>query len=177
MRIATLGPAGSNHELVLTRYIQRKQLLQAEILLISHFEDAFQDLISGRIDYLLQCTAHPSHGECVGRFMHRAFPIDCFIDESKPLALLARTDTPHPQRLGLQPATRHYTDLSEFSTQIDLPSIVTVAEQLLSGEIEAGICAEEVLQQHPDQLRLLKPLGAALDVWVLFGRHKAGMEA
>ncbi|GHE22935.1 hypothetical protein [Halomonas urumqiensis] len=172
MRIATLGPAGSNHVLVLDRYIATRELSSATPRLFASFDEAFPALLAGDVDYLLQCSAHPSHGEWVSRTMHRAFPVDAFIAPSKPLAILARTEIASPRRLGLQPATRHYADLSAYPELIEEPTTVSVAEGLLSGRLEAGICAREALDQHPECLRLVQDLGPALDTWVLFGREK-----
>lgn len=172
MHFATLGPAGSNHELVLHRYLSARRLTGATVHLVDTFDTAFTALLDGRADFVLQCTAHPSHGDCVGRHMHRAFPVDTFIAGSKPLAVLACAEIESPRRIGLQPATRHYTDLSGYAEQIEEPTIVSVAEGLLAGRYEAGLCAREVLERHPQRLRLVEDLGPALDAWVLFGREK-----
>lgn len=168
MQYATLGPAGSNHELVLKRYLESSDD-NPNILLFDDFPNAFEALLAGRVDRVMQCTAHFSHADCVGRFMHRAYPVDSFIAGSRPLALLARQAANPPVSVGLQPATRYYTDLSTFSEQIEMPTIVDVAEGLLNARFDAGICALETLERHPQELRLLKDLGPALDVWVIFG--------
>ncbi|WP_163560967.1 hypothetical protein [Halomonas sp. NO4] len=172
MHFATLGPAGSNHELVLHRYLSVRRLTGATVHLVDTFDTAFRALVDGDVDFVLQCTAHPSHGDCVGRFMHRAFPVDTFIAGSKPLAVLARAEVSEPRTIGLQPATRYYSDLSGYAEQIEEPTIVSVAEGLLAGHYEAGLCAREVLDTHPQRLRLVADLGPALDAWVLFGREK-----
>lgn len=170
MIYAALGPAGSNHELVLRRYLATRQAGNtSRIVLYDDFPGAFEALLAGRVQRVLQCSAHPRHGECVGRYMHRAFPIDVFIAASRPLALLARRDVAFPARVGLQPATRHYCDLSAFAEQVEAATIINVAEGLLGGDFDAGICALETLERHPKELRLLETLGPALDAWVLFG--------
>lgn len=169
MIFATLGPSGSNHELVLQRYLMARRLAASRIILFDAFEPAFDALLTGDADYLLQCSAHPAHGDCVGRYRSGAFPVDTFIARSRPLAVLARAEVAVPASIGLQPATRHYTDLSRWGRQVEEPSIVAVAEGLLAGRYDAGLCAEEVLARHPGRLRMLQPLGPALDAWVLFG--------
>ncbi len=169
MTFATLGPAGSNHALVLRRYLERRGPADARVQLFEAFPEAFEALLAGRVDRVLQCTAHPSHADCVGRTMHRAFPVDAFIAGSRPLALLRRAAVSEPVSVGLQPATRHYADLSAFTEQRDYATIVAVAEGLLAGEVDAGICAHEVLARHQGALCLMKDLGPALDVWVLYG--------
>ncbi|MGM0785831.1 MAG: hypothetical protein ACQEUM_17170 [Pseudomonadota bacterium] len=147
-------------------------MTETTVQLAESFAVAFDALLEGATDFVLQCTAHPSHGECVGRYMHRAFPVDAFIAGSKPLAVLARREIETPRSIGLQPATRHYTDLSGYTEQIEAPTIVDVAEGLLEGRFEAGLCARETLEQNPQHLRLVEDLGPALDTWVLFGREK-----
>lgn len=168
MRIATLGPSGNNHELIAKRYLTMRCSGNGSIELFSQFEDAFQALLAGRVSHVLQCTAHAAHSDCVGRYMHRAYPVDTFIAGSKPLALIAQRTIAQPAHVALQPATRYYTDISGFEEIIEAPTTVAVAEGLLAGRFEAGICAEDVLAQAPKQLRLIQALGPALDTWVLF---------
>lgn len=170
MRIATLGPCGSNHEMIAKRYLKVRRLNEGSVALFTQFEDAFQALVTGQVSHVLQCTAHATHSDCVGRYMHRAYPVDTFIAGSKPLALIAQRAITHPTQVALQPATRYYTDLTEYQI-IDVSTIVAVAEGLLTRRFEAGICAEEVIAQAPEQLRLIQSLGPALDTWVMFARQ------
>nr|WP_284041245.1 hypothetical protein [Halomonas olivaria] len=124
--------------------------------------------MAGNVSHVLQCTAHFAHSDCVGRYMHRAYPVDTFIAGSKPLALIARKGVHNPRQVAIQPATRYYTDLSRFSDIVEAPTTVAVAEGLLAGIFEAGICAEETVQQAPEALELLRPLGPAMDAWVVY---------
>lgn len=171
MRIATLGPDGNNHVLVLGRYLEAQGLADAEVRLYDDFPAAFAALAAGEVDRVLQCTAHFSHADCVGRYMHRAFPVDTFVAGSHPLVLVARHAIAEPRQVARQPATRYYTDLSGFAEEVDVPTTVGVAEGLLEGRFEAGICARYTLDAHPDTLRLVEDLGPALDVWVVYGRE------
>lgn len=168
MHIATLGPSGNNHELIARRYLNRRCAGEGSVTLFPQFEEAFQALLAGHVSHVLQCTAHATHSDCVGRYMHRAYPVDTFIAGSKPLALMVQRSIPRPTQVALQPATRYYTDLAAYTELIDAPTTVAVAEGLLAGRFEAGICAEEVLGQAPEQLRLVQSLGPALDTWVMF---------
>ena len=169
MIFATLGPEANNHVLVLRRYLAERGPANAEMRLFDDFPTAFAALVAGEVDCVLQCTAHFSHADCVGQYMHRAFPVDTFIAGSHPLALLARRDIATPRQVALQPATRYYTDLSGFAEQVEVPTTSGVAEGLLAGRFEAGICAQHNVEAHPDKLRLIQALGPALDVWVLYG--------
>lgn len=169
MIVATLGPEGNNHVLVLGRYLEARGLTEAEVRFYDDFPTAFAALVAGEVDRVLQCTAHFSHADCVGRYMHRVFPVDVFVAGSHPLVLLAQRDLATPRQVARQPATRYYTDLSGFAEEIDAPTTVAVAEGLLEGRFEAGICARQTLEAHPDKFRLVEELGPALDVWVLYG--------
>ncbi|KAA0012663.1 hypothetical protein F0A17_06890 [Billgrantia pellis] len=169
MIFATLGPEGNNHVLVLRRYLAARGPGDAAVRLFDDFPAAFASLVAGEVDRVLQCTAHFSHADCVGRTMHRAFPVDTFIAGSHPLALLARREIAEPRQVARQPATRYYTDLTGFAEEIDVPTTVAVAEGLLAGRFEAGICARQTLERHADKLRLIEDLGPALDVWALYG--------
>src|SRR5690554_3806938 len=169
MIFATLGPEANNHVLVLRRYLAERGPANSEIRLFDDFPAAFAALVAGKVDRVLQCTAHFSHADCVGQYMHRAFPVDTFVAGSHPLVLLAQRDIPTPRHVARQPATRFYTDLSAFDEEIDVPTTVAVAEGLLEGRFEAGICARQTLDAHSDKLRLIEELGPALDVWVLYG--------
>ncbi len=177
MIYATLGPVGSNHAFVLERYLKRDPEKLAPVdpadaavqtLLFSTFREAFEALMAGQVDRVLQCSAHFSHADCVGRYMHRAFPVNVFIAASRPLALLASTSVAEPASVGLQPATRNYTDLTAIAEQIEVDTVVAAADGLLAGRFDAAICARELLERHPSRLRLLKDLGPALDVWVIY---------
>ncbi|WP_417422530.1 hypothetical protein [Halomonas sp.] len=168
MILGTLGPEGSNHALIAGRYLKRRAAQGSQYIFFDTFEAAFEALLASELTHVLQCTAHFSHADCVGRYMHRAFPVDTFIAGSKPLALLARRDAPEPEHIALQPATRYYTDLSAFKTIIEAPTTVAVANGLIEGHYQAGICAEEALAQVPDTLTLVRSLGPAIDTWVIY---------
>ncbi|WP_447555057.1 hypothetical protein [Vreelandella sp. EE22] len=168
MRLGTLGPESSNHALIARRYVNRHAPASGECVYFDAFERAFAALLDGGITHLLQCTAHASHAECVGRFMHRAYPVDTFIAGSHPLALVVRRDAESPSRIALQAATRHYTDLSDFTHVIELATTSAVAEALLQSDEAAGICAEEVALGAPGTLRVARSLGPALDTWVIY---------
>ncbi|MEO3388418.1 hypothetical protein [Mesorhizobium sp. CAU 1741] len=167
----TLGPSQSNHALILSHYLVRRGLADGQQCLFGDFSAAFAALLDGSVDYVLQVSAHASHSEWVSRTMGRAFIVDTFIARSRPLAILSRTEVTVPGSIGLQPATRHYTDLSPWPTQVEEPTIVAVAEGLLAGRYDSGIAALDVAARYPDRLRVDRELGAALDAWVLFGRE------
>lgn len=168
----TLGPASSNHAFVLSRYLAVRELEHARIELFSDFEQAFEALLDGAIDHVLQVSAHPSHSVCVSQTMGRAYIVDTFIAASRELAILTRAEVTTPRTIGLQPATRYYADLSDWTQQVEEPTIAAVAEGLLAKRYDSGITARNIAKQNPDLLRIDMTLSAALDAWVLFGRSR-----
>jgi hypothetical protein len=170
VKYGTLGSENSNHALVLRRYLRTRAIASAEIAYYDDFKPAFEDLAVGRIDFVLQVSVHPQHAECVARYMNRVFIVDTFIAGSKPLGVLTRAEIGAPQSIALQPATRHYTDLSRWPIQIDEPSITAVAEGLLARRVDSGLTALEWLDRYPDRFRLDIEIGPVQDAWILFGR-------
>ncbi len=170
MRFGTLGSEDSNHALVLKRYIDARGIDGVEVRYFLDFGVAFEALLAGEIDFVLQVSVHPQHSECVARYMNRAFIVDTFIAPSKPLGILTRRDIAKPQSIGLQPATRHYADLSKWAKIVDETSTSTVAAGLLAGKYDSGIAATELLTRYPGRLRLELEIGPVQDAWILFGR-------
>ncbi len=171
LKFGTLGGEDSNHALVLKRYLTARSIENSEVTLFAGFDEAFDALACGQLDFVLQVSVHPDHTECVARYVGRAFIIDTFIASSKPLGILTRRDVEKPKTIALQPATRHYADLGAWDKQIDEASISTVAAGLLSGKYDSGIAAIEVLEQYPDRFRLQLDIGPIQDAWLLFGRE------
>ncbi|MBS0378363.1 MAG: hypothetical protein JSS29_07750 [Proteobacteria bacterium] len=167
----TLGSQGSNHSYVLQKYLAFRQLEGASVRLFQAFDEAFEALAAGDLDFVLQVSVHPSHADMVARFFNRVHIVDAFIAPSKPLAVVTRRSVQKPVSIALQPATRHYTDLSAWSQQIDEVSIATVAEGLLSGRYDSGLTARELAERYPEQFRIDRDIGAATDTWVLFGHR------
>ena len=106
----TLGPAGSNHELVTRRYLALHGLDDAAIVLVEDFDEALCRMDTGEVDFTLQAALHPSATKtaAVVHFEHDIHVIDAFVFPSRRLAVLTRADAERPRSLGLQPATEQY---------------------------------------------------------------------
>ena len=168
MRFGTLGGAHSNHALVLHRYLSFHGVQGAAVTLYENFCSAFAALADGELDYVLQCSVHPEHSRLSGQYLCRVHPVDGFIASSRPLGILTRADVDEPRRLGLQPATRDYADLSAWSEFVEEPSTTAVAEGLLAGRYESGLTFVDLLESHPGRFRMTADIGSVTDVWVLF---------
>lgn len=171
MRFGTLGSEASNHALVLNRYLEAREIQDAAVHLYLDFGEAFDALLSGDIDFVLQVSVHPQHTECVARTVNRAFIVDTFIAPSKPLGILTQIGVAPPRTIGLQPATRGYADLSAWTEQVEEASTSTVADGLVAGRFDSGIAALELLEQYPGRFRLDNEIGPIQDAWIVFGRE------
>jgi hypothetical protein len=169
----TLGPSGTNHELVTHRYLEFHGL-EASVVLIDDFFDALAMIDRGEADFLVQVAVHPDCAEVVARahFDHGIHVMDTFISPSKELAILTRRDVAHPRTLALQPATRGYADLSAWPDHISVGSIMRIAEGLLDGAYDSGLTTLEFGQKHADRLRVDKVIVTVDDAWLVLGKTR-----
>lgn len=177
LRFGTLGTEGSNHSMIVRQYIEFRKLESAKVVLYTDFREAFEALLAGDLDFVLQVSVHPSHTEMSARYVHRVHVVDTFIAPSKSLAIITRKDVESPRSIAFQPATKHYADLSAWPRQIDEVSIMTVAEGLHEGRFDSGITSVELVEQAPDRFRIDQLFGPITDVWVLFGRQPLNVSA
>ena len=135
LRFVTLGPAGTNHDLVTRRYLAFHKLDDAEVVLIDDFFEGLAMMAGGRADFMVQVAVHPDCADVVSKahFDHRIRIIDTFISPSRELAVLTRAEVARPRTLALQPATRGYADISAWPDHVPVSSIMRIAEGLLEG--------------------------------------------
>jgi hypothetical protein len=171
---ATLGPEGSNHELVTRHYLAFHGLMGAEIKLIDDFEAGLSLMAEGKVDHIIQAAAHSGTAAILAKahFHYQFRTIDCFIAPSHPLALLTRSDVEVPVTLALQPATRDYADLSRWPTLIEEATTVAVGQGLLAGRYDSGITMLQLAEDHPGRFRIEQALGTVDDAWIVYGRTR-----
>ena len=56
---ATLGPSGTCHELATQSYIEFQEVANAKIELFNDLLDALELLHDGKVDFIIQNSAHP----------------------------------------------------------------------------------------------------------------------
>lgn len=173
IRFATLGPAGSNHEFVIRRYLDFHGLHNgAEVELVLDFQEGATRLIGGEIDFMLQVAVHPDAADVVARNRHAMFVVDAFVSGSRPMAVVCRRDVERPAHLALQPATTGYIDACRYGRLIDEVSTASVAAGLLDGRYQAGLTYAAVAEEHPTRFRVLEMIGTVDDAWMVYGRHR-----
>ena len=162
---ATLGPKGSNHDLVLQGYLARESI-SATILLCADFEEALSACAGQSADCIMICAAHPSCGHIVGAAQYRLglFITDVFVSESQKLAIVHRTE---PARtIALHPATRSYTDLSAYTHVIEVSSTVAAGEGLRAGKWDAALTTTRFAK---DGRRIAQHIPPPRDAWLVLG--------
>ncbi|MEO0990491.1 MAG: hypothetical protein AAFX00_06025 [Pseudomonadota bacterium] len=169
----TLGPAGTNHELVTRRYLACHGV-PARVDLIEDFFCGLAQIKSGVADYMVQAAVHRDCADVVarGHFEFDVHVVDTFISPSKELAILTRSEVSVPWTLALQPSTRAYADLSAWSEHVSVGSIMEVAEGLLDGRYDSGLTTSELGADHPDRFRVETKIGTVDDPWIVLGRTR-----
>lgn len=175
LRIATLGPSGTNHALVAQRYMAFAGIAAYDLRLFGSFAEAVAALFAGDADIILQCAVHPETPETLGRNFRQLFAIDSFITDSQELGILSRKGADPKGRLGvLLPANAAYSDLSRWRELVNVDSLPIIGEKLLKGELDAGLTYTSYAAEHPQLLQVEEVIGSPRDVWIIYGTSPLG---
>jgi hypothetical protein len=181
IRFATLGPGGTNHELVTQRYIDFHKLKETQIIPVGDFSVAAQMLKDGEVDYVVQCAVHPDTPNTLGNNFRRIYVVDTFISPSKDLAVLTRKDVDNPKTIGaILPATEGYADLSRWETKVPMYSIPVIVDKMLAGDLDSGLVYLEYVERYPGKFRIDQVIGSPDDAWIVYGlqrTYKEGVQA
>ncbi len=173
IRFATLGPAGSNHELVLARYLAFHGIAaRTQIGLVADFAEAARSVLAGEADFILQCAVHPATPATVARFFQGLFVVDTFISPSRDLAVVRRRDRPVATSIGAMAATTAYVDLSRWGRLETTDTVSTVARGLLEGRFDAGLTFSTLVDQYPDRFCIDLAVPSVDDAWLVYGRER-----
>jgi len=170
----TLGPAGTNHEMVTRNYLEFRGIETTKVHLVDEFHEGLRMMADGRADFMVQVAVHPDCADIVAtaHFEYGFHVVDTFISPSKDLGILTRVEIEHPKSLALQPATRNYADLGRWEEFIHVSSIIRIAEGLLDGRYESGLTTLELADQYPDRLRVDARIGTVDDPWIVLGKRR-----
>jgi hypothetical protein len=171
LRFGTLGPAGSCHENATKNYLDFHSVKDADIALCMSLLDGLEDLRSGNLDYLIQCSAHLDVHLVTEKYYSEVFVTDTFIYPTKELVLLEREGVANPRTLGLVKATEGYLDGIKYEHVVYEISKPVVGAGLLAGKYDAGLTYPEYEGQAPGEFRVRKYIGRVLTTWLVYGRH------
>lgn len=171
--IATLGPAGTNHEFVTREYVRFHDVPDAQIVLVSCFAQATDGLLRGEYDFIVQCAVHPDTPATLGGRFNEVFAVDCFISPSRSLAILTRIEVETPRSIGLlRPATESYIDLEAWDDKISGSSLPTIFDDLLRGQYDSALVYLDYAEEFPDRVRVDKVIGSPDDVWIVYASER-----
>lgn len=171
---STLGPEGSNHHFVLQQYLAAHGIAQAtRITVFDDFHSGARALIAGEADHVLQCAVHPAAAEITGTYRTAMVVVDAFISPSQPMALVRSKGSSGEgaARVGVQPATQSYADLSAWPTVVHEPTVLAVQSGLTEGRYDAGIVFTSFAVAHAGCFEMVQSIGTVCDAWIVYGRQ------
>jgi hypothetical protein len=171
-RFVTLGPAGTNHDLAVQRYIAFHGLKGATIDFVSTFGDALEAVRRREADFIVQVCAHPEVANTIEKHHDEIFLVDSFISPTQPMGVLTRRDVDKPRSVGLMIATKGYFDTSQWETLVPESSNPVVAQGLLDGKYDSGFTLLDLAERYPERFRIDKVIGSVDVAWLVYGRQR-----
>jgi len=168
---ATLGPAGTNHDLNTRRYM-RLHGVEGSIRFVERFSDALDLMLAGEVDFTIQVCAHPDVAHTIERNHRDIHLIDSFIGPTRAMGVLTRSDVARPRSLGYMIATAGYFEPEQWEERIPVVSNARVAQGLLAGEYDSGFTALDLAREHPGRFRIDKEIGEVDVAWLVYGRQR-----
>ena len=93
IKIATLGPSGTNSEKATKYYAQNLLKEKISIQFFEDIEKGFSDLLESKCKYLILPSVYPSLSEQIFKNIHTIEMIDSFIHETFPLVIAKKKET------------------------------------------------------------------------------------
>lgn len=169
---ATLGPSGTCHELATEAYIEFQEVPNAKVELFDDLLEALELLHDGKVDFIIQNSAHPKVYELTEKYFREVFVIDSFLCPTRAMGVLTRRDVKHPRSLGLMPATQAYVNIERWDTLIYETAKPLVGQSLLAGKYDSGIAALRFAEENPDVLVVDEVIGSIQTAWLVYGRQQ-----
>ena len=166
----TLGPAGTDHEFTLRRYLAFQGLEDAEARLVDDLLEGLEQVRNTEDSFLLQNSAHPDVAAVTERYWDEIRVVDSFIAPTKQMAILRRADVPHPGAIAVMPATVGYLRPGEWERLIMVRAKPLIGAGLLDGTYEAGLTHLSWAELHPDRLVVIERIGPVDTAWIVYGR-------
>lgn len=168
---ATLGPAGTNHDINTQRYM-RFHGVEGSIRFVERFSDALDLMLAGEVDFTIQVCAHPEVAHTIERNHRDIYLIDSFIGPTRAMGVLTRADVARPRSLGYMVATAGYFEPEQWELRVPVVSNARVAQGLLAGEYDSGFTALDLAREHPGRFRIDKEIGEVDVTWLVYGRQR-----
>jgi len=130
VKIGTLGPEGTNHELNTKRYIFFHQLKNAEIIYYDELLSAAADLEAGAIDKVIIHPANSQYKQIVAEYDNtgRLFLEECFRGPNHRMGGWSEKDS-----IAFYPSTKGGFDSENYTTLMTVRSNTDAGFQLMAG--------------------------------------------
>ncbi len=138
-RFVTLGPAGTNHEVVTVNYLSFHGLASATIELVDNFQTGLEMMNQGSADFMIQVAVHSDCANTVAsaHFKYNIHIVDTFISPSKELGILTRAEVDKPRTVAIQPATSSLQRSIPNDSVLISTSALLMTLGLRSGSVES----------------------------------------
>ena len=169
----TLGPQGSNHQLVTQRYLRLHGLQgRACIGLAEDFDEAAARVLDRRCDFLVQCAVHPATMATVARYREGLYVVDAFISPSRDLAVIRDRRVAEPRGLALMAPTQGYVRPGRWGEVTHMPTVMAVADGLRDGSVSRGLTYASLADEEPWRFVVDEFIGSVDDAWIVYGRER-----
>jgi len=158
IKIGTLAPEGTNHDLNTKRYIFFHKLENAKIIHYDRFLAAADDLESGKIDKIIILPAHPEYKQLVAEYVDtgKIFKEECFVGgPHHRMGLLKRRGWTEKDSVAFMPATRAAFDSENFKTLKTVRSNVDAGFQLMAGVTNWAYTFTSFAHRYPSQVEIV----------------------
>ncbi len=173
-RVATLGPAGTDHEAAARRYCEHRALDYR--LTFFDVVDAALPFVERGLRHLAVVNgAHPDVDLLTTLKWREVGIVDMFVLATKPLALVSRLGV-KPMSIAIMPSTRGYVDLSRWERVERVTAKPVALQKVLDAEVDSAIVSFGGYEAHRDQLHLHDRIGPVECGWLVFARRTAVRE-
>jgi len=157
IKIGTLAPEGTNHDLNTKRYLFFHKLKNARIVHYDSFLTAADDLEHGKIDKIIILPAHPEYKQLVAEYVNtgKIFREECFRGPNHGMGLLKRRGWIEKDSVAFMPATRAAFDSENFKTLKTVRSNVDAGFQLMAGVTNWAYTFTSFAHRYPSQVEIV----------------------
>jgi len=157
VKIGTLGPEGTNHELNTKRYIFFHQLKNAEIIYYDELLSAAADLEAGEIDKVIILPANSQYKPIITEYFDtgRIFRDECFIGPNHGMGLLKRRGWSEKDSIAFYPSTKGFFDSENYATLMTVRSNTDAGFQLMAGVTNWAYTFTSFAQRYPSQVEIV----------------------
>ncbi len=173
-QVATLGPAGTDHEAAVHRYCAYRGL-DYQLTLLDVVGGALPFVRTGPERLAVVNSAHPDVDLLTTREWRDVGIVDMFLLATKPLALVSRRGV-RPVSIALMPSTRGYVDLGRWERVEYVTAKPLALRLVLAAAVDSAIVSHDGYEAHRDQLQLEERIGPVECGWLVFAARATVLE-